>query len=136
MQSVQRSIDELSTLSQTRIISLSATETIYTQRSPNMIEMPVLFYDQSGAVAYTNNVINSIVDGSTLLVARPHGPEYGSGFKIFDDYVEKAANRVGFTTVLFNEERVYHKGIGSIHCGTNVMRLIPDSDNDQWWNNL
>ena len=34
------------------------------------------------------------------------------------------------------QQRPYHNGGGSIHCGTNALRLIPAADADKWWNNL
>mgnify|MGYP001111090782 FL=1 len=111
-----------------------------------MIEMPVLFLDRSrwprdyrypgipgdpGAVAWTNNVVNSVVDGNTLFVAHVHGPTVSQDW--FNDYVQAAAGLVGFTNVLSCEERTYHNGAGSIHCGTNVLREIPASP---WWESL
>jgi protein-arginine deiminase len=100
-----------------------------------MIEMPVLFshYDNSTlAAAYTNNVVNSIVDGSALFVADVHGPAL-SGADLFDSYVDEAAQLVGFVGATKCEERVYHAGTGSIHCGTNVLRDVPA---EKWWNQL
>ena len=83
---------------------------------------------------YTNNVVNSIVDGDTLFVAYVHGPTVGS-INLFNDYVIKAARKVGFTTILTCEERYYHNGDGSIHCGTNVLRRIPVLGSGlEWWN--
>jgi hypothetical protein len=113
--------------------------TFTTQPSADLIEMPVLFRNQGGAVAYTNNVINSIVDGTTLFMARPYGPECMPGnADVFEYYAREAAMKqgVGFTSVLFNEERAYHNGTGSIHCGTNVLRLIPGAEVSKWWNQI
>ena len=73
----------------------------------------------------------------TLLVARAHGPEVLPGnVDIFEWYVDESATKVGFNNVLQCEEEIYHVGQGSIHCGTNVLRLIPDDDTDKWWNNF
>lgn len=107
------------------------TVTFRTRPSPNMIEMPVLFWDQTGALAYTNNVVNSLVDGDWLFVAHVHGPTVSQDW--FNDYVHAAAGLVGFTNVLSCEERTYHNGAGSIHCGTNVLREIPACP---WWRSL
>jgi hypothetical protein len=79
--------------------------------------------------AFTNNVINSIVDGDTLFVADVNGSD------IFNWYVYQAATRAGFTEIIFCDEKLYHGGIGSIHCGTNVLRVIPGlGSGDEWWN--
>jgi protein-arginine deiminase len=97
--------------------------------------MPVLFWHYVGntrAVAYTNNVVNSIVDGTTLFVADVHGPTVG-GTDVFDSYVDQAAQLVGFAGTTPCEERYYHNGTGSIHCGTNVLRAVPS---DKWWDQM
>jgi len=103
-----------------------------------MIEMPVLFWDfgrvdpqNFGALAFANNVVNSLVDGDWLFVAHVHGPTVSQDW--FHDYVQAAAGLVGFTTVTACEERVYHNLEGSIHCGTNVLREIPACP---WWRSL
>lgn len=107
-----------------------------------MIEMPVLFWDYgraqglpdlTGARALTNNVVNSIVHGDKIIVADVAGPNVGGATgDIFDFYVEEAAKLVGFTTVEKTVETYYHNLLGSIHCGTNVIREIED----KWWENL
>ncbi|GAB6185723.1 protein-arginine deiminase family protein [Thermopirellula anaerolimosa] len=81
-----------------------------------------------GVLLFANNVVNSLVDGDTLFVAHVHGPTVSQGW--FNDYVQAAAGLVGFMNVLSCEERTYHNGAGSIHCGTNVLREIPA---DRWW---
>ena len=45
------------------------------------IEMPVLFWYDGGAVAYTVDHVNSLVDGSTVITGDPYGPNvsYSSG---------------------------------------------------------
>jgi len=115
------------------------TVTFRTKPSPDMIEMPVLFWHTlSGTLAwaYTNNVVNSIVDGDRLFVADVHGPTLG-GADLFDSYVDQAAELAGFFGgTMTCEERVYHQGIGSIHCGTNVLREIPSANADKWWNRI
>jgi len=64
----------------------------------------------------------SPVDGVRVFVADVSGPSVG-GRDLFDWYVDQAAQLVGFTNGATQcEERVYHNGAGSIHCGTNVLR--------------
>lgn len=104
-----------------------------------MIEMPVLFNNIGrGAFAYTNNVINAMTDKNMLFVASVWGPTVAGSavgasgsVNLFNWYVEKVANRIGFTSVHFSDDRVYHNGTGSIHCGTNVIRELYAED---WWN--
>jgi hypothetical protein len=117
------------------------TVTFATRRSPDMIEMPVLFCDFAnwsddyehhyGAVALTNNVVNSLVDGSKLVHAYVYGPDV-AGAQFFNWYTSQAAGLLGFT-VYACEERVYHNWKGSIHCGTNVLREIPS---ENWWEDV
>ena len=118
--------------------------TFETHPSSKFIELPVLFRNSSGfyqrnnansfsnALAYSNNVINSLVDGNRLFVADV--PDLvSSGINIFNNYVKLAVRKVGFTNVNSCNETIYHDNNGSIHCGTNVLRVIPD-DGFEWWN--
>ncbi|MBP5621932.1 MAG: hypothetical protein J6X44_07955 [Thermoguttaceae bacterium] len=48
--------------------------------------------------------------------------------------MEKAGKKVGFVTVIACEESLYHNSMGSIHCGTNVLRKMPSSSYGlEWW---
>ena len=124
------------------ITTLENCITFETFPSPDVIAMPVLFQNAddnmfcNNALAFSNNVVNSIVDGNTLFVANVHGPVV-SGVNIFNDYVIKAAQKVGFTNIVSCEDIVYHNDTGSIHCGTTVLRKIPLLGSDlEWWNLL
>lgn len=109
-----------------------------TEPSPNMIEMPVLFFNfiGSGALAFTNNVVNSVVSSDKMVVADVAGPVVGGGVNddLFDWYVEQAAGLVGITNVETVKELSYHLGCGSVHCGTNVLRELDESQ--KWWDML
>jgi hypothetical protein len=113
--------------------------------------MPVFFdnVNGGGALAFTNNVTNALVDGNTLFVANIHGPTV-SGSNLFNDYVQHVVSKPylyfdentgnyilkngDFTSVFFADERYYHNWEGSIHCGTNVLRKIPQSGSGkEWW---
>lgn len=114
--------------------------TFETHPAAGVIDMPVLFflfqddYGHSGALAFSNNVVNSLVDGHTIFMSQIYGPTVGSE-NIFNNYVIQATRKVGFTNVILNDELVYHLGTGSIHCGTNVLREIPLLGSDlEWWN--
>jgi hypothetical protein len=89
----------------------------------------------SGALAYTNNMVNAFIDGTTVIAAQPFGPivDYngdGAGENIFRDYAEKLFKKAGYTAVSFVDDRDYHNNEGSVHCATNAIRAIPDYD---WW---
>lgn len=108
--------------------------TFETRPSPDMIELPVLFYrntlsGNTGAQAFTGNVANAIVDGATIFIPMPNGPEVLPS-DIFQDYVTAAVRSAGFSDIVFIDDVYYHNLCGSIHCGTNVMREIPAS---KWW---
>jgi hypothetical protein len=94
------------------------TVTFRTQRSPNMIEMPVLFWhtlNGTRAFEYTNNVVNSLVDGYAFFVADVDGPTVG-GSDLFDSYVDEAAKLAGIVGGATKcEERVYHVSVRQIH---------------------
>jgi len=98
------------------------------------LEIPVLFHDDAGALALTNNNVNSLIDGNRIVSPQPWGPhvDLGSGPEdIFEKYVEAMFTRAGYTNIVFADERVtYHNQAGSIHCGTNSSREIPSGN---WW---
>jgi len=87
-----------------------------------------------GAVAYTTNHVNSLVDGVTVVTGNAYGPEVnyaGAGSSdILADYVAAAFARAGYTSVIEADSRWYHNSQGNIHCGTNVRRAIPAY---LWW---
>lgn len=123
--------------------------TFATYPSPDIIEMPVFFYNFSdglnqGARAFTNNVINSLVDGNTMFCPHVDGPS-----NVFNNYVSYVVtkNYLGkneegsivlksseISSVIFSNDFYYHVGCGSIHCGTNVLRKMPVfGSGKEWW---
>ena len=129
-----------------------------TYPSPDIIEMPVLFYNyrenfaSMGAKAFTNNVINSLVDGNTLFCPHVYGPlldPSDPSTSVFNNYVSHIVTKdyLGkdddgsivlkggdFSNVIFSNDFGYHYGFGSIHCGTNVLRKMPAFDSGkEWW---
>jgi hypothetical protein len=131
-----------------------------TYPSPDIIEMPVLFtnYDAynttvlNNAKVFTNNVINSLVDGNTLFCPFVFGPHVDStdpSTSVFNNYVSYVVtkdylgkNEEGsivlkssdISNVSFCDDRVYHRGTGSLHCATNVLRKIPQlGSGKEWW---
>lgn len=121
--------------------STSAGDVFTYTANPNagMVPMPVLFYGSSGAsgfaYAYTNNHVNLLSgktpDGTaTAYTGFSYGPQVnyrGQGNEsLFDNYVADSLTDAGYDNTVFADARVYHNGIGSIHCGTNVIREVPD----------
>jgi len=104
--------------------------------SAKMVEIPVLFSDvgTGGALAYTIDNVNSLVDGNTIITGQSFGPSVDytrtGASDILQDYVVAAFKSAGYTSVLTADSRVYHDTQGSIHCGTNVIREVPTYD---WW---
>ena len=97
--------------------------------------MPVLFYKEYWGLsaAFTTNHINSLADGDTVFTGNAYGPgvlDDPNEPDILMNYVEKLLKKAGFSDVNDADSRVYHNGLGDIHCGTNVQRVIPDYN---WW---
>ena len=71
------------------------------------IKMPVVFQYVAGAVAYTTNHVNSLVDGVTVVTGDAYGPEVnyaGAGSSdILSDYVAAAFGKAGYATVISAE---------------------------------
>ena len=84
--------------------------------------------------AFSVNHINSLIDGDTIVTGKTFGPMVdwnGTGKRdLFGDYVTSVFNRAGIRAVEFTDSTPYHNSGGSIHCGTNTIRQIPDAD---WW---
>jgi len=100
--------------------------TFTTKKSDKMIEMPEMFSDVSGAKAYTNNVVNSVVNDSTIIM-----PLVAKEVNVMNDYIREAAKRAGFAAGDIHQvsDQTYHDNTGSLHCGANVFREI----DDDWW---
>lgn len=98
------------------------------------LEIPVCFY-MAQPVAITNNAVNCLVkDASAVFTAEIFGPETdylgnGNVSDILDDYRNTLFSKV-YSTVHTPLEMVYHVQNGSIHCATNVQRVIPSYN---WW---
>ena len=113
-----------------------------------LIKMPVLFSTSGLFVpdqpppeqpwrlgAFTTNHVNSIMDGQMVVAGGSYGPRVnfdGSGVKkdLFDAYARAAFGRAGFTKIFFADTRLYHDVSGSLHCGTNTIRVTPAT---KWW---
>jgi protein-arginine deiminase len=79
--------------------------------------------------AYYPGIINGVVLNSTAVLApTPWGPII-DGVDILAAAAEEAYASVNYTVVWQDDFSSHHKGMGEIHCGTNVWRTA----DDQWW---
>jgi hypothetical protein len=119
-----------------------------TNPGATLLKMPVLFGTPSAPIsssdiigpgglrvsAFSVNHINSLIDSDTAVTGTTFGPKVnwnGTGASdLFGDYVTDVFHRAGVRNVVFADSTVYHNSGGSIHCGTNTIRKIPDA---QWW---
>ena len=96
----------------------------------DFIAIPSLFRPHplyGGAVAYVPGMVNLLVDGSTLVPAKPFGPHDG-GVDVFENDV--TSKLTGFTVYFIDDWDRYHRWDGEIHCGTNAKRTPLAS---KWW---
>jgi hypothetical protein len=100
------------------------------------LEIPIIygfsFYSPSTPV--TNNSVNCLVDMNTVFTAKQFGPDVdylnnGMVSDILEDYVRAMFVKV-YSNVNMPDETYYHSMLGSIHCATNVQRVIPSY---KWW---
>jgi hypothetical protein len=122
--------------------------TFSTNPAATLIKMPVLFSTSGLFVpdqpppeqpwrlgAFTTNHVNSIMDGQMVVAGGSYGPRVnfdGSGIKkdLFDAYARATFGAAGFTRIFFADTRLYHDVSGSLHCGTNTIRVTPPA---KWW---
>jgi protein-arginine deiminase len=106
----------------------------------DIIEIPVLFTatwtseaktDVTYATAWSPNMVNSLVIGSTIIVPKPFGPKDPSD-NYRDQFEKDVANKLEASNVYFIDDwDTYHKWFGEVHCGTNAKRTPPTNIN--WW---
>jgi hypothetical protein len=99
-----------------------------------VVGIPVLFYDPESALtppssAFTCNCVNTLVDGSTIIVPQPFGPQV-NGADVFEQYAEAAYTQCGYQNIEFVDARYYNNNGGDVHCATNVVRQLPAGN---WW---
>ena len=83
---------------------------------------------------FSNNPLNALSDGDTIVTGRAYGPQVnwnGAGAAdLFEVYTDAAYEEAGYETIVHADARLYHNSGGGLHCGTNVFRQLPDS---AWW---
>jgi len=97
--------------------------------SPIFVQIPALFKkgNDEKAVALIPGMVNMLVVGNTLVIAKPFGPKNPTK-DVFEDTVE--ARLTGFDVRFVDDWDTYHSKYGEIHCGTNVKRTPPSTN---WW---
>ena len=107
------------------------------QKTEVRYQMPVLFEEEpDGALAYTINHINCLVDGDTVFTRQTHELNTGN---IFIDYVTRLFGKADYyydpenpdnDNIIDADSYRYYYRCGDIHCGTNVQRERPTY---KWW---
>ena len=95
------------------------------------IEIPTLFNkysSQNEAVVLMPNMVNSLVDTSKIIIAKPFGPRDSSGNDVFEEDVK--AKITSLTEHFIDDWDTYHLSGGEVHCGTNATRKPPGTT---WW---
>lgn len=119
--------------------TFQAGDTFTFTANPNspVVQMPVLFRPFGGltAVAYTPDFVNSFVNGSTVITGRAFGPIVnwsGNGASdILQAYASAEYRSAGLQNIITVDARAYQNEDGSVHCATNVIRVIPGPK--MWW---
>ncbi len=84
----------------------------------------------SGSVAFQPGTVNGIYLADDLFAAPdPHGP-FIDGKDIMKDQFERALAPLGIRVRWIENWDLYHTQMGEVHCGSNVVRAIPET---KWW---
>jgi hypothetical protein len=105
--------------------------------SATIVNMPVLFFGTpktatgGGYIAYSENNVNSLIDGTAVVTEKTFGP-VNKGTDVFQNYVAWAFFKAGYAAnqTFFVDASGYHNWDGEIHCGTNAERAIIATP---WW---
>lgn len=101
---------------------------------------------QGDAFAYVPGIVNfqvwnpydydnDAIRPAQLWLPMPLGPRF-NGLDLFEQYSRQSLAVPGGVYVIDNWE-TYHRALGEVHCGTNVVRVARESDPyDDWWNHL
>lgn len=95
----------------------------------DIIEIPVLFNQSSDRFAgrcdaWTPNMVNSLLVGTTFIVPDPHGPLV-NGKDVLFEAVKDRLEPIGCKVVAIDNYYPYHRWGGEVHCGTNATRKPP-----------
>ncbi|XP_043097375.1 protein-arginine deiminase type-2 isoform X2 [Puntigrus tetrazona] len=101
----------------------------------DIIDLPILFKvleekNCSRAVAYYPDMVNMIVLGDQLGVPKPFGPTV-NGRCALETEVCSLLEPLGLKCTFIDDFAPYHKLLGEVHCGSNVLR---EPSSFKWWN--
>jgi len=99
--------------------------------SADYIKIPTLFdktFSFYPTKALMPNMVNSLIAGGKIIIAKPFGSKNSSGQDIFEE--EAKARITSLPEVFIDDWDTYHAQDGEIHCGTNVKRTPPATN---WW---
>jgi protein-arginine deiminase len=97
-----------------------------------IIRLPYLHENVSGySLAYQVGTVNGIYLSDTDFGSpKPHGPVI-DGQDIFEVQMSEAFAKVGITVHYIENWDLYHRLSGEVHCGTNTIRKVADTE--KWW---
>ncbi len=101
----------------------------------DIIDLPACFFpdvDREGGYkvsALMPGLVNLVVYGNKLLIAKPFGPIV-DGECIIEKYVRDQLEPLGLECCFINDWNAYHVMDGEVHCGTNVIR---EPFKYKWW---
>nr|XP_033777413.1 protein-arginine deiminase type-2-like isoform X2 [Geotrypetes seraphini] len=99
----------------------------------DIVDIPILFKMENGfADAYFPNMVNLVVLGKDLGMAKPFGPNI-DGKCCLEQMVTSLLEPLGLRCTFIDDFYCYHIQLGEVHCGTNVRRKpFPI----KWWNTI
>uniref|UniRef100_A0A671S342 protein-arginine deiminase n=1 Tax=Sinocyclocheilus anshuiensis TaxID=1608454 RepID=A0A671S342_9TELE len=101
----------------------------------DIIDLPILFKvleekTHPRAVAYYPDMVNMIVLGDQLGIPKPFGPKV-KGRCALEIEVCSLLEPLGLKCTFIDDLAPYHKLLGEVHCGSNVLR---EPSPFKWWN--
>lgn len=110
-------------------LEILARETGVTEEET--VKIPFLHWDTyGGSVAYQPGMVNALVlDPTHIASPDPHGPQI-DGKDPFKTNVETSLGEKGVSVSWVEDWDGYHRNLGEVHCGSNVIRAIPAT---KWW---
>nr|KAF6507019.1 peptidyl arginine deiminase 1 [Rousettus aegyptiacus] len=88
----------------------------------DIVDIPQLFFLRGAyAEAFFPDMVNMVVLGKYLGIPKPFGPII-NGRCCLEEKVRSLLEPLGLHCVFINDYLSYHKLLGEIHCGTNVLR--------------
>ncbi|XP_016110830.1 protein-arginine deiminase type-2-like [Sinocyclocheilus grahami] len=101
----------------------------------DIIDLPILFKvleekTYPRAVAYYPDMVNMIVLGDQLGIPKPFGPKV-NGRCALETEACSLLEPLGLKCTFIDDLTPYHKLLGEVHCGSNVLR---EPSPFKWWN--